>query len=260
MDDYYIEDHCASGEDNDDGEESMIDALRTLGKKIDPLKRAREDLLGITRRGELKVEVEVEAEAEPGEGVPVDAGMRAQAARARYEEIRRAIQVDLNDERNLADLEDPGLRKHMEWARAHLAQQESKLAELPALEGIDQTDRAGRRSLSALMVALKEQQMNLQCASDEVLLEATNVGRLANGEKPHGYPAANEPLVAETALAKNFAHLQKKLVNAGDALTAVLLALADFERDLTLGRRNYETVVDGLRRHVDHYALAFGEK
>jgi hypothetical protein len=196
----------------------------------------------------------------------------APAPQAGYDSLKTRYQVDLNNAANLADLEDPRLRTHMELARQRLAEYQLGVLKLPQLDELVKGDTAGRRDLSALMVTLKEQQMALQCACDDLILQESNVGRLANGEQPHGYPAlgtrrapaapaspARDGSGVPEGLAQNLGHLAKKLASIGAGLGESVKAVESFERSLTLARRNYETVVDGLRRRQDHYELAYRE-
>jgi hypothetical protein len=209
----------------------------------------------------------VEISALPGSGAPpraepakvLGSPSAPGAAQAHYEALRRQHQVDLNDERNLADLEDPGLMDHMHLARRQLAGHDLELAKLPQPAELERADTDGRRSLSALALSLKEQQMALQCACDAVILEAANVGRLVEGGRLHAYPAPSAALGRDTAVAKNLEHLGKKLSSAGSELSKIAEAFSNFERALTLARRSYEAVVDGLRRRHARYEASHQE-
>ena len=108
------------------------------------------------------------------------------------------------------------------------------------------------------MTSLKAQQMALQVACDDVLLQATNAQKLADGGQPHGWPAA-DGLTPQGHAARRFEHLGKKVTAAGNDLTQIVAALEDFERKLTLARRAHENVVDGLARRGQYYEEAYGE-
>jgi hypothetical protein len=168
-----------------------------------------------------------------------------------FEELRKRHQVDLNDEKHLADLEDPGLMDHMRKARLALAAYESERARLPSSEVLRRDDTTARRALSGVVTQLKEQQMALQCVRDEVILHATNIERLISGTTPHGYPAQPDPKDRDGVLTRNMSYLMKKVSGAGEELSRIIVYLEDFERGLTLARRNYESVVDGLQRRHD---------
>jgi len=226
---------------SDDDEDGLLGALRKIGATFDPLRSASD--LG---EDVLDTRLRAKAAAKGGQG--------SAEAQACYEDMRRRHQVDLNDARHFDDLEDKGLVEHMRVARRQFQANATREASLPSREDLLRGDTEGRRALSALMTGLKEQQMALQCACDEVHAHATNAGRLSRNEQPHGYPEVEPP---SEALAKCLAHLEKKVTAAVADLNGVITALEAFERGLTLARRNYETVVDGLRRRGEHFEDAY---
>jgi hypothetical protein len=169
-----------------------------------------------------------------------------------YEELKRAHQVDLNDAKHLADLEDPGLLAHMDQARKHLADHERAAAALPDDESLRRADVEARRSLSSLMTSLKTQQMALQVACDNVLLAATNAQRLVAGDWPHGYPGSG---ISE----KNVTHLGRKVASAGEDLLGIVATFGAFENELTLARRAYEVAISGQTRRSQCFEVAYAE-
>jgi len=254
MDQY--DDNYGDGGSDDEG---LMGALRKIGESgvrgatIDPL-RASTATLG-AELGEDILEIRLRAKAAASEASATAAAATSAETQARYEELRRKHQVDLNNEKHLDDLEDRGLMEHMRRAREHFRANAEQEALLPSREDLQRGDTEGRRALSSLMTKLKEQQMALQCACDEVHAHATNAGRLARNEQPHGYPSVGKP--PSEAAAKCLAHLEKKVMAAVGDLTGIIAALEVFERDLTLARRSYEGVVDGLRRRGEHFEAAY---
>jgi hypothetical protein len=170
----------------------------------------------------------------------------------------RAVQLDLNDENNLGDLEDPGLVEHMRRARETLAEHDRVRADAPGTAALDAQDSEARRALSLTTTGLSSGGMALRCACDDVLVQAANLGRLIIGVTPHGFPADNRALPPDGALARNLAHMAKKLNEAGGTLETLVTNLQGLERDLALARRAYETVVDGLRRRCANPAPGAG--
>ncbi len=152
-------------------------------------------------------------------------------------------QVDLNDEKNLADLEDPSLMKHVREARDQLARWEEGRSVVPSTENLIRDDKASRQAISQAITAINEQKMALQCAIEEATLNGTNVGRIVAGEKPHSYPQAGMKT-------ENLKHLQKKIESNVASFTDVYQALERIERDIVLFRRLCETVVDGYAATV----------
>ena len=262
------------GYESSGDEEGLVGALRAmaLGGRAKPgLQRPRMPRLSGLARGAAPTGEEPGPATEPsprsssseeegpdlGEDI-VTIRLRAKACAAgplppapaacaiNFDELRRYAQVDLNDEENLRDLEDPRLVEHMRQRREERAAHEAARAALPPKEALRREDAAGRRALSALTTQLKEQQMALQCASDEVHAHAANAGKLAVGVQPHGYPDRSDAQAS-------FGHLKKKLLAAVTDLGGVIAALEDFERDLALARRHYETVVYGLSQWCEHH-------
>jgi hypothetical protein len=120
--------------------------------------------------------------------------------------------------------------------------------------------------------------MALRCTCDEAILAAENAGKLASGDQPHGYPSVGAPREAfgvllsgleagrepgallpaftkalDRAHAAQYRALQKKLAGSGSELEELIAQFEEFERGLTLARRHYETVADGLRRRCEFY-------
>ena len=181
-----------------------------------------------------------------------------EATEARLKKLRLLHQVDLNDEKNIADLEDEGLEHHRRKARQILKAGLADQAALPSASNLLRDDTATRRALSSLMANLKEAQMALQCAIDEVHAHASNALKLTVNEQPHSYPPVG-PDRPTAAMVKCLNHLEKKVMSAVGDLNRTSEMLNTFERDLTLTRRNYETVVDGLRRRDEYYMAAYAE-
>lgn len=183
-------------------------------------------------------------------GVASKPGGRESEKAPCYDELRRRYQVDLNSEENLGDLEDPGLAEHMRRRREEREALEAARASLPRKEELKRGDAEGRRALSSLTARLKDQQMALQVAGDEVHAHASNVGKYSDGAQPHGYPPVSGPQ------GPVLRHLQAKLMEAVKALGDITVALDEFERDLTLARRGYEFVVDGLNQWCEFHERA----
>ena len=249
-----MEDYTGYYDSPGDDDDSLIGALRGIsasggrGATFNPLANAR-------------VAPGAGSSSDPEAGVPslgednldvIQKARSAVTAQRRYDELKRQHQVDLNDAKQLTDLEDAGLQAHMDQARKQLANHERNQASLPSTESLRRHDEDARRALSSLMTNLKAQQMALQVACDDVLLQATNAQKLAEGGRPHGYPTTD-------GAAKSYEYLGKKLTAAGNALTQLALELEVFERELTLARRLYEGTVNGLARRGQHFENAYFE-
>jgi hypothetical protein len=166
-----------------------------------------------------------------------------------YDELKRQHQVDLDDAKHLAGLEDPGLQAHMVQARKRLADSERARSAIVSAESLRRDDAGVSRMLSELTTSLKDQQMALQVAWDDVVLQATNAQRIASGDQPHGYPAMG----SSASHFRCFEHFGEKVAAAGRDLARIVGAFEEFERKLTLARRGHESVVSGLLRRSQYF-------
>lgn len=180
------------------------------------------------------------------------------SAQRNYEKLKMTHQINLNDPKQLADLEDPGLQAHMDMARKKMADYERNQATLPSKEAMQRSNIEANRALSSLMTSLKAQQMAMQIVSDNVMLQSMNAQKLAEGGQPHGYPAESSS-PPQVLAAKSFELLGKKLQATGNDLSQIVTALEGIERDLTLARRASESAFDGLMRRGKYFEDAYFE-
>jgi hypothetical protein len=166
-------------------------------------------------------------------------------------------QIDLNDAAQIGDLEDPGLVGHMDAARARLAEQTAAAAALPAAAAALAADVEGRRALSALMTALRDQRAALAATRDAVFLQASNAEKLAAGIQPHGFPAAR-PGVRETVRdPAALVFLSARLNTAGAELEQLGGALERAEAELTRARRDMEAASVARAARCAHFEEAW---
>jgi hypothetical protein len=153
--------------------------------------------------------------------------------------------IDLNDEKELADLEDPRLMAHMGDRRAALRAAEA--AKLPDPAKLNEEDIAARRGLSTLTVTLREHIMALRCAADNVALHSSNAAKVASGTRPHGYPE-------EAGTAGWVAHLAKAIAKTAAEIEDAVNSATEAERVLTVARRSSEAAAAGYRARAEHYS------
>jgi hypothetical protein len=156
-----------------------------------------------------------------------------------YNELKSRHQVNLDEEQNAVELEDPTLILHMEGARARLQQQEEALRRLPERETLRTAYLQTMRKLSDVIRSL----------SDSIAFERNNVelchrrartlttllsGRKAPGEET----SALELAVKESNSSALSYEACVKLIEAA-------------KEEVFLVRRDIETVGDGLLKLVD---------
>ena len=180
----------------------------------------------------------------------IDALQSAGASRMFAAGATSATPLDLNDEKNLTDLEDANLQEHMRLAREQAIAFNIELGRLPALAELVQDSLTAGQALSAVSSGITAHLMAIQCASDEVQLAARNAGRLAGGCQPHGYPAAGPAALL---------HLEKKIDTITTTLGAAIVALESLAREHTLARRMHDQALGKQKRRCEHFETAFTE-
>lgn len=165
-------------------------------------------------------------------------------------------QANLDNEKEVSALEDPGLMKHMREARRRAAADEAEKLKLPELSALLAEDKKMRQSMSTIITTLKEEKMRLQCANEEIIAAATSVNKIVGKDQPHGYPPVDD-CVLDKPTKKVLIHLEKKIRSPTADLAGVGEALDSFERTLTLMRRAYEQAIDGYQRRCEHYEKTF---
>jgi len=164
-------------------------------------------------------------------------------------DAKKDVNKDLNKEENLRHLEDAGLVEHMRVARARLAAAESANT-IPDVNALRPRDVAARRALSKLAANLAEQKMAIRCLVDDIVVHGTNAKKIADGERPHGYPGEID---ADDGTWKNLMALSKKIAISVDQLDATVTVMSEMERELTLLRRDGEAFADGMVARAAHY-------
>ena len=169
--------------------------------------------------------------------------------------------LDLNDEKNLADLEDANLQAHMQQARVRAAELSAELERLPAPAELQLDVAAASQALSSVASGLSAHLLAIQCATDEIQLAARNAGRLAAIlagapqttdllKWPHGYPAAGPAALL---------HMENKIGAIAATLGAAVVAIEGLARDHTLTRRLHDQAIEKQKRRCGHYESAYAE-
>ncbi len=235
----------------EDWGESALDDARESGATFDPLRGAD----GMTQVDLNEPENLADLE-DPGLSSHMSAARTAlEASQSRQAALRR----------HLSSITSPDVRKPAAATNTPAgtpagAGSRSPAAKCTAALSVHMTpaqiaaeDAGARRALSAVTVTAREHNMQLHTICESVMLQATNVDRLAAGDRPHGYPAAAAAAPGSPAGA-NLAHLSKQLRQIGQDITDALAKVSAMERDLTTARRQHEKAIDGLRDRHDAIA------
>ncbi|MDE2095925.1 MAG: hypothetical protein KGL39_01610 [Patescibacteria group bacterium] len=161
-------------------------------------------------------------------------GSAGEAAKAPSETL-----LDLNDEKaiNAAGLEDPGLRDHMSASRGKIAGEAPVASVSERLTRLTAGHTDNLRKSSAIITSLSSALKTFQTTNELVFLQSSNAGKLAAGSQPHGFP--KDPV-------QSMKHLQAKIKEAAEAHDKTYTELRTALNNLTVLRRDYEAVVDGL--------------
>ncbi len=180
-------------------------------------------------------------------GAPAEAAPSTEEQRTIYQELQKRHQVDLNDERNLAGLEDPGLLSHMEGARRRLAEQDRALSRLPCREALREDYIKSLGEVSGVLARSEQLLSDTRERVELAFLLPRQVRAFAAGQTPHG---ATRPLpatvVADPAVGAALAFVEKKGEAVAEAFEKGLEVLSETRGQLFVARRQMEGVCDGL--------------
>jgi hypothetical protein len=163
------------------------------------------------------------------------------------EALKKRYQVDLGQEVNAQNLEDPTLVQHIAEQRAALREQ--GLAAPPAREALTLRHSKCKQLNSAALQALDAGSTALRNLTDELETRCGHVTALAHGSKPHGFPVAPEGALAGAA--PSLLYLNRELLSIVSRLTETSELLTKSLRDFTVVRREAEAVADGRERLLD---------
>lgn len=150
--------------------------------------------------------------------------------------VNNDVQIDLDNEKNIKALEDPGLIKHMEEARIRLKlldTEAKKLENQEYMDSFNSQDLSVRSSLSQVINTLQSILMSLKIAAGDTSLECSNAMKITKGLTPHGYPAA-------AATTEHFQIMSKRLDKISNDLDDTIETADKMNCELTRARRNYE--------------------
>lgn len=200
---YYLDNSKMMEEDSFENEKSFTDTIRLAGANINPLKNIQL----------------------PSEKLSID-------------ELKNQYQVNLDDIKNIADLEDKNLMEHIEISRIQSALYESQSSKLTSLENLYRSDADIRITMSTIMMNIKKQKMVLKGTNGDINI---CLRYLENTSKD----------LSKTVKSDSVQKIMiSKLNSAEQELLTVVEAFTLIERDLTLMRQLYVKTIDDLKRHL----------
>jgi hypothetical protein len=158
--------------------------------------------------------------------------------------------IDLNDEKNLIELEDPILTNHMVESRKTLEdykkQYETKEI-VKTKEEIDEELLDNSRLSASCMFSINENNTTLFNNLENIILQNTNLLKLQNGETPHGFPQIeNYTKINHAQFKKIMEHLNKKITDPLNTIISTNNNLIKLERDTKKIITNYEILIGKL--------------
>lgn len=154
-------------------------------------------------------------------------------------------QIDLNDAKNLLDLEDPSLIEHMANARQRLLDAENRNKTTKDEINVKMIDA------SRLMVSAGKQakiiHSFLSTSLENLILQTSNMEKITNNEVPHGFPKIRKNTQFQAKdWEDNFTHLSKKITPISDSMIENIETITKLEKDLVLLGRSYQLLIGEL--------------
>lgn len=158
--------------------------------------------------------------------------------------------IDLNDERNLLELEDPILTNHMLESRKTL-EDYKKMYESKEIvktkEEIDNELLDNSRLSASCMLSINENNATLFNSLENIILQNTNLLKLNNGETPHGFPQVEDYTKINALQFKKIVdHLNKRITDPLNTIIKSNENLIKLERNMKKIITSYEILIGKL--------------
>lgn len=159
-------------------------------------------------------------------------------------------QIDLNDEKNLSELEDPILVNHMLESRKKL-EDYKKLYESKEIvknkEDIDNEILDNSKLSASCILSLNENNILFSNNIEYIILQNANLLKLYNEENPHGFPPVeNFSKINNTLFKKIINHLTKKISTPLDNIILASNNLIELEKKMKNVINHYELLIGKL--------------
>jgi len=156
-------------------------------------------------------------------------------------------QIDLNDEKNLIELEDPILINHMKGSRKKL-EDYKKLYESKEIiknkEDIDNELRINSKLSASCILSLNENNTILSNSIENLILQKSNILKLYNEENPYGFPQIEN--YTKITFKKIIDCLGKKISAPLDNAIIANNNLNNLEKNIKIVINDYELLIGKL--------------
>ena len=172
--------------------------------------------------------------------------------KALYADLQKNLEIDLNEEENLAPLEDPVLIAHMNSARAQLIQYQKTLSRLPRRETLRTQHLDSMGAMSRQLREFDEFNMYYQ----EQIEHSHRLARIINDltrQKPiHGLNIIlPKEIATNPAVVEAFTFLYKKALASAKMFEGAISRVAEIKRNIFSIRHTFEESGDGLLRLIE---------
>jgi hypothetical protein len=159
-------------------------------------------------------------------------------------------QIDLNNEQNLLELEDPNLLMHMSNSRKMLNEMIKKNNEAIFMQTKSDLDAEiinHAKEVSLYIANVKKTTNTFSTNIENLIVQNNNINKLYNEENPFGYPQiVNFSKIDSTMFKKVINHINNKLSPLSDELNSANMQMNDLEKKISNIVINYNLLIGKL--------------
>jgi hypothetical protein len=159
-------------------------------------------------------------------------------------------QIDLNDEKNLLELEDPVLIKHMYESRKMLDETIKKNNEIVFTQTKEDLEKElinQARDVSLYISNVKKSTNIFSTNIENLIVQNNNLNKLYNGENPYGYPEiSNFTKIDSIIFKKIINHINNKLSPLSNELNDANIQMVELEKKISIIITNYNLLIGKL--------------
>jgi hypothetical protein len=159
-------------------------------------------------------------------------------------------QIDLNDEKNLLELEDPILIKHMHNSRKLLDETIKKNNEIGFTQTKEDLEKElinQAKEVSLYIFNLKTSTNIFSTNIENLIVQNSNLNKLYNEENPYGYPEIlNFSKIDSSIFKKIINHINNKLLPLSNELNTANTQMIELEKKINIIITNYNLLIGKL--------------